>query len=375
MAKSLDERAKKLAGIIIDYSVNIQPTDTFLVQAEHAFSEFAEFMGKLAEEKGANVIYDYRNLNKIRELIERNDKEELIHESKRWCDLAEKSTARAYVYALTNPLYLKGVDPNKITDYEKLISRPFLDRITGDGKNFKGIKWNIVAFPCEEFAKNSEMGLKEYENFVYRATNIDWERTSEKMGGIKRIFDNAEDIHIIVPQFTDFHLSLKGRGGGICSGKHNMPDGEVYYSPVEDSANGTIFFPYTSIEKGNEVSGIKLEYKTGDIISSSAKENNSFLESMLNTSGAKKIGEFGIGCNTGITKYSKNTLFDEKINGTIHIAVGRSSKKSLSSGGGLNKSDIHWDLVCDLRKINGLSGGEIYVDGKLIQKNGAWVFE
>lgn len=116
------------------------------------------------------------------------------------------------------------------------------------------------------------------------------------------------------------------------------------------------------------------EYKKGKIVKFSAEKNHKFLESMLNLKGAKRIGELGIGCNYGVKKYINNLLFDEKIGGTIHLALGDSYKRDLMDGGGKNYGEIHWDLVCDLRKINGLPGGEIYVDGKLVQRHGKWIF-
>ncbi len=373
--KTLDNRAKELAKIVVDYSLNIQPSDTFIIQSEYLFKEFSEYIGKLAKEKNAKILFDYEDLNEKKSLIQRNNINELKEESKRVCDLAEQSTARVLVYAKSNPHYLKDIDPKKIADYQSIVSSPFSDRICGNGKEFKGIKWNIVAYPCEGDAKVAGINLEKYADFVYSATNINWKKTSNQMKKVKDIFDKAKEVRIFVSGQTDLSFSLERRGGDICDGKLNMPDGEVYYGPVEDSANGEIYFPYASIRDSNEVKGIKLAYKDGEVTSFSAKENQSFLEAMLALPGAKRIGEFGIGCNYGIKKYSKNLLFDEKIGGTIHLAIGDSYKEPLNKGGGLNNSDIHWDLVCDLRKVNGLPGGEIYADGKLVQKNGVWLFD
>ena len=141
------------------------------------------------------------------------------------------------------------------------------------------------------------------------------------------------------------------------------------------SANGIITFPYTSIRDGNEVKGIKLTYKNGEVTDCIAETNQKFMESMLELKGVKRIGELGLGCNYSIDRYIKNLLFDEKIGGTIHIAIGNSYKRTLDDGGGLNDGDIHWDLVCDLRRIADNPGGELYVNDKLVQKNGIWQFD
>ena len=229
----------------------------------------------------------------------------------------------------------------------------------------------INDFPkTEKYLNQFISNLK--NRWEFKKNGCEWFRISTLRS--KEIFDNAKDVHIIIPDFTDIHLSLKGRGGHVSDGMHNMPDGEVYYCPLENSANGYIYFPYKTVRDGNAVSGIRLEYRGGKIVDFSAKENQKFLESMLNLKGAKRIGELGIGCNYSIKKYTNKLLFDEKIGGTIHLAIGESYSRPLSSGGGKNKADIHWDLVCDLRKENGLPGGEIYVDGKPVQKNGKWVF-
>ena len=371
----LDPRAKELARIIVDYSVNIQLNEIFLVQAEDTFREFAEFMGGLADKKGAKTLFDYHNLNEKKAMIERDDREELEMESRRVCALAEIADARSYVDADSEPLYLESIDPKKITDFEKLVRRPMLERLIGNGKEFPGIKWNLVGYPCEGAAKSAGMTLEEYENFLYDSTNIDWAKTREKMQRVKDVFDDAEQVCIYVPGQTDLTLSLKGRGAQIGDGRKNMPDGEVFYGPVEDSANGVIYFPYPTIRDGKTITGIRLTYKDGEVTDFSAEKNQEFLETMLNLKGVKRIGEFGIGCNYGVKRYTKELLFDEKLGGSIHLALGNSYKMPLSSGGGLNEGDAHWDNVCDLRRVEGNPGGELYANGKLVQRNGVWLFD
>jgi len=370
----LDERAEKLVDILIGYSLNIGSEDSLLIRSERPFNGFAQMIGDLAIEKGAKVIYEFYELGDRKEVIERSDDKELEKESKRICKLAERSTAAISISAETDPFFLQGVDSKKIAKYAEIVSQPYIERVIGNGKEFKGIKWNVVGFPCEARAKSIGMTLEEYADFVYGATNIDWAKAGEEMKKVKEAFDGASDVHIYVPGRTDLHLSLSGRGGQICDGKYNMPDGEVFYGPVEDSANGYIYFPYSSVRDGNIVSGIRLEYKDGGVVSFDAEENKAFLESMLELEGVKRIGELGIGCNYGIQKYIENLLFDEKIGGTIHLAIGNSYKEPLSDGGGLNEGKIHWDIVCELRKMHDNPGGSIYVDGKLVQQNGVWTF-
>lgn len=368
----LDKRAEELAKIVVDYSLQIQETDTLLIRSEPDFKEFADYISKLAQDKGANILHIWKDLDEFKALIERNDKKELKKVSKHFCSLAEQSTAEVGIDATADPTYLSGMDPKKIADFAKIVKSPFAERICGDGKKFKGIKWLWAAYPCIGYAKEAEMSLEEHADFVFSATNIDWQSKKKEMERVKALFDDAKDVHIIADK-TDLHFSLKGRGGCICAGQNNMPDGEVYYGPVEDSANGIIHFPYTSIQDSNRISGITLTYKNGKVVDFDAHENKSFLESMLALDGVKRIGEFGIGCNYGIKNYTNNLLFDEKIGGTIHLALGESLFEPLDQGGGRNQADIHWDLVCDLRKNSLKAGGEIYVDGRLVHKDGVLI--
>ena len=224
------------------------------------------------------------------------------------------------------------------------------------------------------------MPLKEYSDFVYDATLIDWQRIGKEMGNIKQVFDLAEKVRILIGEDTDLTFSLNGRGGEICEGKNNMPDGEIFYGPVEDSMNGKIYFQHPSLVDGTGlVEGIRLELTEGKITDAYASKNMEILKKRIALDeGAKRIGEFGIGMNYGIKKPIQLTLFDEKIGGTIHLALGSSyEKQPLNMGGGLNKSAIHWDIVCDLRydpkNPKDFPGGRIYADNKLVNQDGKWL--
>lgn len=372
---TLDQRAVDLARIVVNYSLSINSDDRLLIIVERAFDEFAQKIGEFAGDVGANVVIDYRSLQEKKSMIERADAHELQDERDRLCALAEAATAAESVGASTNPLYLQGVDPEKIGNYQRMVEHPFKSRIIGDGDKFVGIKWNVCVFPSEADAKLANMSLSDYTDLIFNSTNLDWQVMAERMGGVKSKFDNAQDVRILVPGQTDLHLSLAGRGGQIDDGKLNLPGGEIVYGPVENSANGYIYFPYSSIFKGNEIRGIRLEFEKGTVVAYSAEENLPFLKEVLDSEGMRRIGELGIGDNPGIIDYIRNLSFDEKIGGTIHLALGKSYPFTLDNGGGLNKAKDHWDLVCDLRQVAGLPGGELYVDDNLVQRNGLWLFK
>jgi aminopeptidase len=185
------------------------------------------------------------------------------------------------------------------------------------------------------------------------------------MEPVRDRFDRAEEARI-VGEGTDLRLGLSGRTGVIDTGTVNMPGGEVFYAPVEDATEGVITYSeFPAVTDGNEVSGVRLRFDAGKIVDASAESNEEFLLATLDTDeGARRLGEFGIGCNAGIVHYMKNVLFDEKMAGTIHLAIGQ----AYAFQGGKNASALHWDMVKDLR-----NGGRLECDGELVQENGRWL--
>lgn len=371
----VDIRDEQLARVALNHSVKLNSDDKLLVCVEQEFMGIYDALAKQAEEIGADVVIYQIDLEHERAITERADKKELQDESERLCEITRNCTARIRVDADSDLEYLSGVDPTKIALYGEVVTSPLLDIVCGDGKDLKKKKWLVLGYPSKENAREAGMSLDSYADFVYSAAIRDWDALGKEMAEVKDAFDDAEQVRIYVPGQTDLTLSLKGRGGEICDGQHNMPDGEVFYGPVEDSAEGKIYFPYECIRDGNRVKGITLEYKAGEVVNFSAEKGEDFLKAQLALDGVKRIGELGLGCNYGIKEYINHLLFDEKIGGTIHIAIGESYFEPLSAGGGLNKAPIHWDLVCDLRQVAGQPGGELYVNEKLVQRNGIWLFD
>ena len=227
------------------------------------------------------------------------------------------------------------------------------------------IPWVIAEWPVQSLADDAGMTLAEYEQFIFDAVLLDWDAEASRMRGIADVFDGADEVRIVGPG-TDLTLSLAGRTGSVDDGHINMPGGEVFYSPVEDSANGVIEFgEFPAVHFGVEVEAVRFVFEDGRIVDASARTNEDFLVQTLDTdAGSRRLGELGIGCNPGIQRYMKNVGFDEKINGTVHLAVGN----SYTFTGGRNESAIHWDIVKDLR-----TAGKIYADGRLVQENGTWL--
>jgi aminopeptidase len=232
-------------------------------------------------------------------------------------------------------------------------------------------RWVGTLFPTNAYAQDAEMSLSDYEDFVYGACMPDpddpvgyWERFSAWQDQIVEWLKGKRAVHVTGPD-TDLNLSIDGRTFINSDGHHNMPSGEVYTGPVEDSVEGHVRFSYPAIHQGHEVSGVQLWFEGGRVVRATAEKNEEFLLSTLDTDeGSRYVGEFAIGTSEGIQQFTSQILFDEKIGGSFHMALGAGYPET----GSKNQSAIHWDMICDLRQ-----GGEIWVDGELLYKEGAFV--
>jgi aminopeptidase len=228
------------------------------------------------------------------------------------------------------------------------------------------IPWVACRFPTPALAQDSGMSLREFENFLYGACLLDWDAEAQRMLRIKERFDRAGEVRI-VGAGTDVTVSLEGREGAVDDGHFNLPGGEVYYSPVEEATEGVVHFcEFPAYLEPDQMDGVRLVFEGGRVVEASATSGEEHLHETLDMDdGARRLGELGIGCNPGIQRHMKNTLFDEKIDGTVHLAIGA----GIPPIGGRNESAIHWDMVKDLR-----SGGQLLCDGELAQENGRWLF-
>ncbi|MBE9527688.1 MAG: aminopeptidase [Proteobacteria bacterium] len=350
-----DARVKKLASILVKHSLKVKKNEKVLVVATSELAKplvlevYKEVLGagghpslSVGFEETVNIFYALANNSQIKHFPEVKLFE------------AEHVDCVVNIRATANKKALTTVEPAKVGARSKVV-RPISEVIVNKKR------WVLCNFPTHALAQEAEMSLEEYENFLYGATNIDWTKIYAKEKKLQKRLDKASVVRIVGIE-TDITIGIKGRKAVPCYGIRNMPDGEVYVSPLENSAEGHIYYSDPQIYQGREVLGIRLKFSAGQVVEASAEKNEEFLVSMLDTDeGARYLGELGIGVNYGIKQFSKDILFDEKIGGTVHLAVGR----SYESAGGKNLSTIHWDMIKDLRKK-----GAIYLDGKQIQKNG-----
>jgi aminopeptidase len=269
----------------------------------------------------------------------------------------------------SNTRSMSNIDPKRVQQVQAARRSWLNTRLSRASEGT--FKWVGAWYPNEASAQEANMSLEEYEDFVYGATFADredavgeWRKVAamqeqkiQRLAGKKQIKLQGPNI--------DLQLSIEGRMFINACGERNMPDGEIFTGPVEDSVNGRVRFSYPSIVAGRAVSGIEIRFENGKVVEATAETNDDLLQAQLNTdAGARYMGEFAIGTNFGISKFTGNILFDEKIGGTVHMAIGMGYPDT----GSKNTSAVHWDMICDMR-----NDSTIHVDGELFYKNGEFV--
>lgn len=238
----------------------------------------------------------------------------------------------------------------------------------------RDMRWVLAQYPTDAKAQKAGMPTEEFEDLVLSAATKDLKEQRRKNEKIKKKFDKGEKVKI-VSKNTEIEFSIKNREGVSSDGTdHNIPSGEVFYAPVKGSVEGYIEFTYPGRKQGNEVTGVYLEFEKGKVVDFKAEKNEEFLRNQLNTDeGSSRFGEFGIGTNREIDRFTNELGLDEKIGGTVHFALGSDFPECVPEGEERNDSSIHWDIIKDLRSGVG-DGGKIILDGEVVQEDGEWQF-
>jgi aminopeptidase len=364
-----DQRAEALARVLVHYSAAVEAGDVCLIEAESPAELLAQAIYEEVLGVGGLPIVDLLMEGQAPAFFKLASDEQLdwISPPSRWG--AEEADVSFRIMADANTRALSGVDPARQTRRQRAV-KPIMETIMTRSAAGE-FRWALTLFPTQAYASEADMSLADYEDFYYRACLCDrddpvaaWRQQSKKVEQLADWTSGKEEIQIEAPG-TNIRLNIAGRTFIAADGRHNMPDGEFFTGPVEDSASGEVTFTYPAIYGGREVTGIKLRFEEGRVVDASADRNEKFLLEMLDTDeGARRLGELGIGANYGIDRFTKEILLDEKIGGTVHLALGMSYPET----GGLNNSALHWDMVCDLR-----DGGRITVDGEELQVDGKFV--
>lgn len=348
-----------MADIIVNYSTKVKKGDIVQIHAFNAACEpLLKEVYRLCLNKGAKYI-DYQvSLPQLGRLFyNMATREQLTFFPTVKMDFMKQVDVYIGIAAVENAMELANANQSNIAAHDKVM-RPILN------ERVNNTRWVICRYPTHGAAQDARMSLEEYEDFLFPACNADWRGESKKQEKLKRLMDKTAQVKIKASD-TDIAFSIKGMNAVKCDGHRNLPDGEVYTAPLKTSIEGYITYNCPSLYQGKEFNSVRLEFKKGKIVKATSPDMDVELNRVLDTDeGARYVGEFAIGLNSGITRPMRNILFDEKIFGSIHLTPGQCYKKCDNG----NKSAIHWDLV----KI--LTGdGEIYFDDVLIQKKGLFV--
>ncbi len=364
-----DIRLQKLAKLLVEYSTEVKAGDKVYIRAEEVAVPYMIEVAKEAIQKGAFVQYVVA-VPEIGEALYRYGSEDQVaRPDDFWGECVRKGDVWLTAWGSRNLKALTSIDPQKLQ--RRSIANKENHKIYVDRTASGDLRWCGTQYPTHADAQEAGMSLSEYEDFVYGAGLLDHE---DPVGEWKKIeaaqerwiiyLDTKKELHI-VSEGTDIKVKIDGRKWINCCGKVNFPDGEVFTSPVETDIHGHITFSFPAIYGGREVEGVYLEVEAGKVVKATAAKGEDLLHAYLDTdAGSRYFGEVAIGTNYGITQFTKNILFDEKIGGTIHMAIG----SAMPEAGGVNESSIHWDMICDMRK-----GGRIYADGELFYENGQFI--
>jgi aminopeptidase len=363
-----DPRVDKLARVLVDYSLELKPGQKFWLRTTPLAEELSLAVYEEAVKAGTHIFLDQRMPGAEEIFLKYASDEQLDYVSPIRNIIIDTFDAELYIEAVHNSRSLSGIDGSRIARTRKAGAELFGRKMrrSADGS----YRWCLTVYPTHAMAQEADLSLADYREFVYGAGMLHeadpvafWKEEGRKQAQFAAWLV-GRDRAVLKGSDVDITLSIKDRHFEISDGRYNFPDGEIFTSPVEDSVNGWIRFKYPAIYDGQEVTDIELWFENGRVVKEKAAKNQELLTSLLNTdAGARTLGEWGIGTNYGIQRFSKNMLFDEKIGGTIHFAVGASFPEC----GGRNESGLHWDMLCDMAE------SEITIDGDLFYKDGKTV--
>lgn len=364
-----DQRLNKLAKLLVNYSTEVKPGDFVFLSSDEVASPWMVEVVKEAVKAGAHVesVLSSQDVSEVK--LKYSTEEQLLQDNVLFKTMLENADVWLSAWGNRNTKTNSRIEADKLKMSSKGAAswRKVYSEKMGNGT----LRWCGTQFPTHSDAQEASMSLSDYEEFVYGAGLLDaedpvaeWKRISAQQERWVKYLDTKKGLHFI-SEGTDIKVNINGRKWINCDGKVNFPDGEIFTSPVEDGVDGTITFSFPGIYMGKEIEGIVLEIEKGKVVKATAEKGEDLLKALLETDeGASRFGEVAIGTNYGIKNFTRNMLFDEKIGGTIHMAIG----DSMPEAGGLNRSTLHWDMLCDMR-----NGGKIYADGELFYENGKFI--
>lgn len=359
MTAAADPRVERYARLLLERSIGVRPGWQVLVHTTTEARPLAQALSRVIGEHGAYTL------------------PRISFGASFPCDLDWIAAAPPELAALPAPLEREVLER---ADAAIFVLAPEPDQPALDEERYRAFRSHVATlrdrgrtgaipavrcdFPCRAFAERADMSLEEFTDAFYAACLRDWDEEARLMAPIAARLRESHELRVVAAG-TDLKVEVDGRGWEVDDGHLNVPGGEIFTSPVEESVEGTIHFAVPSFPPGGAVHGATIVFRGGAVVEARAEVGDDVLARALGVdAGARRAGEFGIGCNRGIERPMRSVLFDEKMAGTVHVALGSGFPKL----GGRNTSDLHWDLVCDLRR-----GGELLADGETIQRDGEWL--
>ncbi|MGO8951306.1 MAG: aminopeptidase [Ktedonobacterales bacterium] len=367
-----DPRIARWAKTLVGYCLDIQPGQVVVMHSTPLAEPLITATYQEVLRAGAYPVVHLEIPELERLLLTEGSDEQVAWINPGTRAEVEQANALLSIMASANTRAQTGVKPER----QVLAQRAFheIAQISKDREAAGLFRWCVTLYPTEAHAQDADMSLAEFTEFIHGACFLNeaepaaaWAALAREQQRYVEWLRGKHEVRV-VGQDTDLRLSIEGRTFINSDGRRNFPSGEFFTGPVEDSADGTIRYRIPSVYRGRSVKDIRLRFEQGRVVEAHAAQGEEFLREMLETdAGARYLGEFAFGNNFGITRSTQSTLFDEKIGGTIHLALGNSYPET----GGKNVSSLHWDMVCDLRPEAG--GGEVWVDGELLLKDGKLV--
>jgi aminopeptidase len=358
-----DDLLARWANLLVDYCLRVEAGETILISSELEARPLVEACFRAVVDRGAHPIVRVELPGLAEYFVGHASEGQLSHLSPVSIREAEVADGRIRIAAETDTRSMSGVDPRR---------QAIVDRARAPLRELASKKrWVLTQYPTEAYASDAKMSREAYEAYVASAMFLDqadpvaaWQALGRRQAGLVEFMTGVREIRI-ESDGTDLSLSVAGRTWINSDGRRNMPSGEIFTGPVETSAEGHLRCSFPVCRGGREVVGIELTFERGAVVAAKAEQGEAYLHSMLDLDpGARRLGELGIGLNAGIDRFTGSILYDEKIGGTVHLALGNSYPET----GGTNTSALHWDLIVDLR-----SSGRITADGRVVMENGRWL--
>ncbi|MGQ0549776.1 MAG: aminopeptidase [Armatimonadota bacterium] len=364
-----DPRLTKLAQVLMHYSLQVRPNQLVRISGNAVAAPLIVEAYREALDIGAHP-FPRVNVDGLEEIFYKHATDtQLRFVSPLHVDEVERVDASLGIWGSWNTRELTGVDPKRMAvrrEVMREVNKRFLDRAAAGA-----LRWCGTQYPTNADAQDAGMALSEYEDFVFGAGLLDrddpvaaWERVRSEQARVITLLETKDELRLSGPN-VDLTVRVGGRKWINAAGEYNFPDGEVFTGPVETATSGRVRFSFPAVYGGREVQGVALTFAGGRVTEATAEKGEDFLRAMLDIdAGARVVGEFAFGLNYGITKFTRNILFDEKIGGTMHMALGSGYPETGSS----NTSGLHWDMICDLR-----ADSEVRADGEVVYRNGQFV--